>query len=85
LYIVPIAQASDKLITQGSRSPAKRDATAGDPEVDLTSKAPSRAVDYSASILVTQRSAKLGRPTSEKGEELLFENTSEELEYLWCE
>jgi hypothetical protein len=55
---------------------------AGDPEVDLTDEAPSRAADHSASTPVTQRFATLRHPIPEEGEAPLFENSDEELDYL---
>jgi hypothetical protein len=80
--VVPVA-ASDEPIAESSCGPARRAATAGDPEVDLTDEAPSRAADYSAGPPVTQRSATLGHPTPKEGEAPpLFENSDEELEYL---
>ncbi len=82
MRVVPVA-AGDELIAESSRGPARRAATAGDPEVDLTSEAPSRAADHSAVPPVTQGSAMLGHPTPKEGEALpLFKNSNEEPEYL---
>ncbi len=75
-------QAGHELIAESSCGPARRAATPGDHEVDLTNEAPSRAAYHSAGPQVTQPSAKLGRPTPEEGESVLYKNSGEELEYL---
>jgi hypothetical protein len=82
LCVVPVTQTDDEPIAESSRGPARCAATAGNPEVDLTDKVPSRAADHPAGPQVTQRSATLGHLTSEEGEAPLFENSNEELEYL---
>jgi hypothetical protein len=81
-HVVPVSQTDDEPIAESSRGPARRAATAGDPEVYLTKEAPSRAADHSAGPPVTQCSATLGHPTPEEGEAPLFENSDDELEYL---
>ncbi len=45
-------------------------------------EAPPRAADYSAGLLITQRSTTLGHPTLKEGEVPLFKSYDEELEYL---
>ncbi len=83
LHVIWVTETGDKAIAQSSCSPARRAATAGNPEADLTDEAPSRAVDHSASPPVTQRSVTLGHPTPKEGEALLFGNSDEELDCLW--
>jgi hypothetical protein len=73
LCVVPVAKAGDESIAESSCSSPRRAATAGNPEVDLTDEAPTRATDYSAGPLVAQRSTKLGHNTPEEGEAPLFE------------
>jgi hypothetical protein len=57
-------------------------ATAGNPEVDLTNKAPSRAVDHFAGLPVAQHSAMLRHCTGDEGKAPLFVNFDKGLEYL---
>ncbi len=77
-YVVLVAQAGKEPIAESSCSPTRRAATAGNPEVDLTNEAPSRAADDSASPLLTQHSVTLEHPTPEEGEALLFKDLDEE-------
>jgi hypothetical protein len=82
-HVVLVTQAGDEPIPESGRGLARRADTAGNPEVDLTDEAPSRAADHSLSPPVTQRPATLGHPTPDEGEALLFENLDEGLENLW--
>jgi hypothetical protein len=79
--IVLVAQAWDEPITESSRGPARRAARAGHPKVDLTDEAPCRAIHCSAGPPVTQRSATIVLSTPKEGEEPLFKNSDEELDY----
>jgi hypothetical protein len=55
---------------------------AGNPEAELTNKAPSRVADHSVNPLVTRHATMLRPLTPKKGEAPLFENSDEELEHL---
>jgi hypothetical protein len=48
-----VVQAGNEPIAESSRGPARHTATAGNPGVDLTDKALSRAADHSTGPLVT--------------------------------
>jgi hypothetical protein len=79
--VVSVA-AGDEPIAESSCSPTRRAATAGNPEIDLTHEAPSRAADHYAGPPVTQHSTMLGCPTPKGVEASLFENSNEELEFI---
>ncbi len=80
--IVLVTLPNDEPIAEGSCGPTLGAATAGNLEVVLTDKAPSRAADHFASPLIIQGSKTLGHLTPEEGEAPLFENLKEKLECL---
>ncbi len=60
-------QAGDKPIAENSCGLTRHAATTGNIETDLTNEAPSRAMDHSAGLPVTQHSATLGHSNPEDG------------------
>jgi hypothetical protein len=84
LRVIPVTLSNnDGPVAESSRTAAGRVATAGDCEIDLTDEA-HRAADPSAGPLVSQLSATLVHPTPQEDDAPpIFENSDEELEYLW--
>jgi hypothetical protein len=80
-----ITLAGDELIAESSHVSARRTDAVGNPEVDFTYKAPSRAVEHFASPLVTQRFSPLRHTSPKEDEALLFRNLGKDLEYQWHE
>ncbi len=73
----------DRPVTESSRIAAGCIATAGDRKIDLTNEA-HRAVYPSAGPPVSQRSTTLAHTTLEEDDAPpIFENSDEELGYLW--
>jgi hypothetical protein len=83
LYIILVTLSNDELIAESSHSSARRTATAGNPEVNCPNIAPPRAVDHSPCSPITKHRATLGHPVPEESNAPLFENSGEELDYLW--